>query len=471
MTTVSPLLDGIERPILFIFDDAIASQTNVRKIFRTPRKDPRNPVLRPDRPWEGHRIQPWGSLFPWEGKWRQLYNSLDAKGRSGIHVLETEDGRNWRRPALGLHPASAGNAKTNTLIPAGDDGQRWLLPSLIRHPNPPDPSWNHLLYMWGWGKTQGLVGHKSRDGLQFERFSESPILSWGFFGPGRTNDVVMACWDTQHSRFVMYATVLLPQVLEARTPWDNVPNMKRCMARLESADGIAWEGPELVLAPDRHEPEWQQYYGMTVSEYEGLWVGFPLYYHVREQFMQPHIVFSRDGRFWERPTRQPFLPCGDSPDRWDYGNVLLSWDFLRLGDELIFVYGGSTGREHTVRMGMALGVASLRRDGFVALAPGGAESLDAKLLTVPLARAPGRVLLLNTEPDFAGEAWLSAEIQDANGRIIEGYTFDACGHTEADGVSCAVHWGAKGRLPDGPGPLRLHIHLHQQRLYSIRFGD
>lgn len=345
------------------------------------------------------------------------------------------------------------------------------MPSLIRHPAPPDESWTYLLYAWGWGERQGLFGHKSRDGLRFERFSEQPLLSWGCFGARSTNDVVMTNWDRRQKRFVMYATILLPQAPTERTPWDNAPRLRRCIGRLESRDGVTWSEPELILAPDRNEPEWQQYYGMTVSEYEGLWIGFPRYYHVREQFMQPHIVFSRDGRSWARPTRQPFLPCGDSPDRWDYGNVMLSWDFLRRGDELIFIYGGSTHREHTVRMEMALGVASLRRDGFVSLAPGGAEAVEAEIVTVPLAGAADRGVILNTEPDWRHDSWFSVEAQTADGSSLKGYRFEDCGHVEDTGVACRMRWGTQTRLPADRGHLRLRIRLHRQRLYAIRFEE
>jgi len=302
------------------------------------------------------------------------------------------------------------------------------VPSLIRHPAPPDESWTYLLYAWGWGERQGLFGHKSRDGLRFERFSEQPLLSWGCFGARSTNDVVMTNWDRRQKRFVMYATILLPQAPTERTPWDNAPRLRRCIGRLESRDGVTWSEPELILAPDRNEPEWQQYYGMTVSEYEGLWIGFPRYYH-------------------------------------------LSWDFLRRGDELIFIYGGSTHREHTVRMEMALGVASLRRDGFVSLAPGGAEAVEAEIVTVPLAGAAGRGVILNTEPDWRHDSWFSVEAQTADGSSLKGYRFEDCGHVEDTGVACRMRWGTQTRLPADRGHLRLRIRLHRQRLYAIRFEE
>ncbi|HUU21738.1 MAG TPA: hypothetical protein VM389_04300 [Phycisphaerae bacterium] len=462
----NPLPDGVRDPILFLYDDAIDSARNLRKKFHTPRKLPGNPVVRPDKPWEGSRVQPWGSVLPWDGKWRLLYSSWSDKGEGGIHVLESPDGKRWYRPDLGLHSWQQ-QCETNILFP-GRQGQMWFLPSLIRHPDPPDPSWRFLFYAWGWGESSGLFVHKSADGLHFERAAEGPVLTHGWFDTRRTNDVAMAQWDARQSKFILYATVLLPQPPGQSTLWDNAPHMKRCLGRLESDDGVHWTGPELMLAPDRNEPQWQQYYGITVSQYEGLWIGFPLYYHVREQFMQPHVAFSRDGRTWDRPTRQPFLPCGDSPERWDYGNVILAWDFLRIGDELIFLYGGSAGKEHTNRMGMSMGVAVLRRDGFVSVAPGGADPEDASLTTVPLPGAAGAELLMNTEPDWPAGAWIGVEVRDAGGRAIEGYCLDDCGRMEADGTEVPVRWGGKARLPEGKGPLRVHVHLHRQRLYAMR---
>ena len=116
MIQPDPLADGVSRPILFVFDDAVVSSKNLRRIFHTPRKSPANPVLRPEKPWEGSRIETWGSVLPWEGRWRLLYNSWSAAGDGGIHVLESRDGKEWHRPNLGLH-AHGECRETNILWP------------------------------------------------------------------------------------------------------------------------------------------------------------------------------------------------------------------------------------------------------------------------------------------------------------------------------------------------------------------
>ena len=471
----------IDRHAILFFDDAIfAERKNVRSIYHTPEKDARNPILRPELPWEGSRIQPWGSVYPWEGKWRVLCNGYGNTDIPGVFVLETEDGSHWYRPSLGLHEHN-GSTDNSLLIPCPVPGAGFqFLPSLIRHPSPPDPSFTWLLYLWAHlhstpEKPQcALYLHKSSDGLHFEQVGREPVIrmhDWQY-GPGRANDVLSVYYDTQAGCFTMYAAVVLPAAPGHEVLWDNAPHVVRRLARWESADGITWNGPHFMLEPDRHEPAWQQYYGVTVSEYEGLWLGFPLYYHVAEQFMHPHLIVSTDRRVWQRPSRQPFIPSGDSPSRWDFGGIFPAWDFLRLNDTLIFPYGGMRQREHTNRAEMHFGVARLRHDGFVSLSPGDASATYCEFQTIPLCGAGGKELLVNTEPDWhtGDDRWITVAVEDADGRPVPGYTWDDCGCRAADGIRVPIRWKERTRLPALPR-LRLRIGLRKQRLYALRFAD
>lgn len=463
------------RAVLFFDDGFLEERNNVRLRYHTPAKCPDSAVMEPELPWEGGRIQPWGSVFPWEGKWRVLCNGY-CTPENGVFLLETEDGKKWTRPSLGLHEYNG--SKDNSLLrpnPCPGNGFEFL-PSLIRHPNPPDGSWTWLLYLWQRGSTAdggrfcGLYVLKSADGLRFEKAREEPILeSRHGYGPGLCNDVVSVYYDTQAGCFTMYGAVMLPVAPGNEVPWDNVPNAVRRIARWDSADGLEWDGPHYILEPDRDEPARQQYYGMTVSEYEGLWLGFPLYYHVAEQFMHPHLLVSHDRRVWNRLSRLPFIPSGDTPVRWDHGGIFPAWDFLRLGDELIFPYGGLNQREHTGRSRMSFGYATLRKDGFVSLSPGGAGAQWCSFQSVPIRNAGGKMLRLNTAPDWhTDERWVSVAVETADGGPVPGYALEDCGHVEADGTAVAIRWGDRTRLPEMDG-LRLRVELMRQQLFAIRF--
>jgi hypothetical protein len=294
-----------EHAILFFDDRIIAERDNVRKNFHNPRKSDDNPLLSPEFPWEGSRVQPWGSLYQWGDKWRCLYNGFAGKVSKipGVAVLETENGKDWYRPNLGLHEVN-GSRDNNLLIPCPHPGEGFqFLPGLIKHPSPPDESFTWLLYLWterhASANTTGFRGmhiYKSTDGLNFTQITTEPFLRAHEhrYGPGRSNDVISVYYDKQAECFTLYAAVMLPSTHESSTPWDNAAESVRQLARWESQDGLNWDGPHLMLAPDHNEPAWQQYYGVSVSEYEGLWLGFPLYYHVVEQFMQPHLIVSYD---------------------------------------------------------------------------------------------------------------------------------------------------------------------------------
>jgi hypothetical protein len=128
----------------------------------------------------------------------------------------------------------------------------------------------------------------------------------------------------------------------------------------------------------------------------------------------------------------------------------------------------------------AFGLATLRRDGFVSI---DAEEEPGFVLTKPLAWAGGD-LLVNVDHRRMEDAhprhqagWLAAEITDADGELIEGFSQADCirvaQNTERDGCDCylPVRWAPDRSLARLAGrTIRIRFVLKDARLYAFKAG-
>src|SRR5205807_2461330 len=107
---------------------------------------------------------------------------------------------------------------------------------------------------------------------------------------------------------------------------------------------------------------------------------------------------------------------------------------LVVGDRLRFYVSGRAGIPGTRESGVSTtGLATLRRDGFAAMAAGDRE---ASLTTRPL-RFTGRHLFVNADAK-GGE--LRVELLDERGRSLPGFTRAACVPVAADSTRQSITW-------------------------------
>jgi hypothetical protein len=138
---------------------------------------------------------------------------------------------------------------------------------------------------------------------------------------------------------------------------------------------------------------------------------------------------------------------------------------------LHFYVSGRQGIAGTSLPGVSsTGLATLRRDGFASVSdqwPAGlARAITGPpgtLLTRPL-RFSGSHLFVNA--DINGE--LKAEVVDAAGRAIDGFTIDRSIAATGNGTRMAMTWSGGATLAKLAGtPIRLRFHLKQARLYAF----
>lgn len=82
----------------------------------------------------------------------------------------------------------------------------------------------------------------------------------------------------------------------------------------------------------------------------------------------------------------------------------------------------------------------------------------------------GQELVLNMATSIAGS--VQVEIQDADGKPIEGFTLNDCAPIFGDSIERVVTWNAASDVSHLAGrPVRLRFVLNDADLYSLRFAQ
>ena len=175
---------------------------------------------------------------------------------------------------------------------------------------------------------------------------------------------------------------------------------------------------------------------------------------------------SRDGSTFDLWGEAFIRPGPVVKGRWHYGANGTALGMLETPDE-----GGATelslfvdegGWDHPSRLRRY----TLRVDGFASLRAGAA---GGEVLTRPLI-FDGDRLVLNVSTSALG--WLRVEVQDREGRSIDGFAEDDCVEVFGDDIEHEVRWQDAPNLRRLAGtPVRLRITMRDADLYSLRFRD
>jgi hypothetical protein len=153
---------------------------------------------------------------------------------------------------------------------------------------------------------------------------------------------------------------------------------------------------------------------------------------------------------------------------WD-SMMLFTANHPLLEDGEIKLYYGGCDEDHGsvgTNGSAAVGLATLRKDGFASLDAQGASR--GLITTVPVEGAQGQ-LRLNYRALGGGS--VKVEVLDAQGEVIPGYGEDDCDALEGDDIDRAVSWGARATLPSFPCELRLRFILQDASIFSFAAGD
>lgn len=445
---------------LFVDDHLIDETRNVERTFHPFRKHPDNPVLTRTEPWE-RAVYIYGTVLPTEDGdgYRMWYQTLGTELRTVLYAT-SPDGLAWDKPELGLREWEGSTA--NNMIFQRPHGNEIV--SIIHTPWDPDPEKRYKILNHD---EQGFWAAYSPDGIHITDAPNNPVFTQG-------GDVAQFLWDFHRGHYVGYVKNIA-HVAEQR---------RRVVGHIASHDVEQWPDPHLVLVPDVVDDRWAapgtvertHFYGMSAFNYESMMLAFLWIFRsddVEGYFDGPvhtELVASRDGIRWTRQDgdRVPMIDVGP-PGSWDAGQLYTATQPLVVGDEVWVYYGACPtghGSERWVgldNMDCAIGLATLRKDGFASIDAGREVGY---LTTKPLEGLTGE-LFLNYRCGPGG--YIRVELLDRDGYPIPGYRAFECDVIREDSTEELVSWAARSELPRRDDePIRLRFMMRNASLYSFR---
>ena len=407
------------------------------------------------------------TVFPLEeaGGWRLLYQALHSfrAQRRPRHfipaVADSDDGITWRVPDLSHTVPIDERVLPNQTQPAVLDRFGEWGPSYY------DPRAGDLQH-----RIKGFVckGHGPGTGIKDSWIVTSPDgLTWQdlngkLWHPHGSDPTVCAYWNQYHG---VYTLVIRPH------------NGDRRIALMETPDWEQFSDIELALCPDALDPDLAEIYSMPTFPYANMFIGLVWLYHTPQtavdygKFLGGRIncqlAYSYDGRHFQRGLRDPLID-NTPPGSIGAGCILPS--SMIVTDDEIRLYSCAGTTEHALYdeqhgpLKSAILMHRLRLDGFVYLDAGrGEASLKTRAMLVT-----GDQLAINAQvPD----GQLAVEVTDANGNILEGYTYDDCQKFGGDDTRWIVRWRDGKQFRDlQQRAVQLSLRIRSGRLFAIS-GD
>jgi len=424
---------------LFLDAFVVEAQAGLNRVFHAAEKFSGNPVVKRDKLWEGVSAitgpYVYGTVFREGDKFRMWYEINNKKTHTGY--AESRDGIVWTKPELGL--INFDGSKANNLVTSAFDreatGGQCHNPSVIRRPNGSDPQKRYALYCFDNGSGHARVAF-SPDGLRWKYAPETEKKA--LF---TSSDVVNFFYDPYQQLYF--------------TTWKTKNRRGRAAGVAWSKDGLNWtkpfDGPTFVA--DDLDPDATQIYGMPVFPYQGVYIGLPWIYNARyfkygdyspqrmyeaqadsPRTMEVQIAWSWDMINWTRPAvREQFILRG-ADGEWDDGMIVTARAPVVVGDKLYFYYGGCHGRHDDKRVQAAIGLATLRLDGFCSMRAGDSEGWLVSR------REPAREPAVTINAQTAKSGYVTAEILDRKNRIIPGFSRQDCMAFKGDSVRHELKW-------------------------------
>jgi len=444
---------------LLIDDHWVESKSGVRRVLHQPRKDPRNPLIRGDADWSTNPYCYGTAMYDETTSrfklWYQSYNhGLPLAERTPILYGTSADGIVWERPSLGL--VDFRGSKQNNILMTHYGHHDLYSPSVLRDDGDPDPGRRYKMIWWDFPKGKrgyrddGMCVAFSADGIQWEKHPGNPVL------PAQKrersiSDVMSVMHDKRANKFVVYSKGWAD-------PWPAF----RQVVRTESTDFIHWSEPEVVLRHAFNEKD-PQSYGMVVSQYESVYLGLLCSYKKPgNETIDIQLAVSHDNRNWERVADQEtFLPTGPAGS-WDDGMIFCA-PLITHENRVLIYYGGWDGPHNVGKRSAGIGLATLRKDGFVSLDAG---STQGRVTTRLLRDAEGPLLV---NADARGGS-IRVEVLGQDGAPLPGFSASDCLPLTADETDQRVRWKTQTTLPPSDG-VRLRFSLRDAKLFSFRCGQ
>jgi len=351
---------------LFV-DDFLIERTTLQRRFHTPEYHERNPVIKPDKPWEDQRRGWFAAPFS-GGAWYDPEDGLFKMWYTGgwlasMCYATSRDGVHWEKPELDVREG------TNVVLDPVHGHHRYFDTNTVwLDHDARDPNERFKYFATEAvgeskrfpGKTDWrLVYRTSPDGIHWsEAVAEQEILgdrTTAFYNPFRKVWVLsqrIGGHPVGRCRSYLEAPTAMALV-EATTP--NVSRkVDGVWMPFVEGESVFWTHAD-DLDPRHTDPRFAeikpQLYNVDAAAYESLMIGYfsvwqgPENPECDELQLQKRndilLGFSRDGFHWDRPYRGRFISSTWDDSNWRYGNVQsIAGGPLVVGDELYFYFSG-----------------------------------------------------------------------------------------------------------------------------------
>lgn len=439
-------------PQFFIDDHIVDNRWSLKpkteevvRVFHAPKKHDRNPLIvggcgYPSVARDGDTFKLWYQTH--------TRSTDEDKNAYGIAYAESKDGLAWTRPKLGL--VEWQGSKDNNIVWRGHAGSRASGQQILDLPESARRGFRFVMaYHTSGGKRgeNGIHVVGSQDGIHWDLASDT------------VNSVV---FDAARGEFAMFCRAK-DRYLAGQVGFLDTGESRR-ISRVAGKDlWTLWQdSPQAILIPDELDfaRGFNRFYGMTARVHAGITFGFVWAFKLNTDIWT-ELAWSRDGVTFERLPARPRLIDLGAAGAWDDGMVFGSADWIEVGDEWWLYYAGWDGPHETREREGSIGLATLRKEGFVSLRGmrGGGVVCTRTLVW------PGGALLVNAD---ASKGELKVRVSDEKRKIVPGFDYADCEPFTGDAVAHPVKW--RGASPDSlrGKVLRFEFQLRQADLYTFR---
>ena len=431
----------------YIVEDRWKLTREVGKVM----KHMRNPVLVPDKPWEGatpgapavlydaqfHKFRMWYVCF-------SLSNYFSKKGPSYYTAYaESEDGFVWTKPRLEGFPFEE-YERTN-IVGAGGPGKRFSSTDVMFNPDQSDPARRFVMVYLG---SLGVDRAYSADGIHWCAAGR-PLFKYHSDFPNHL------LWVPELQLWYAYVRPSIRPTGMGLLP-EGLRHTGRRLALSTSADLEHWSTPRTVMYPDeRDEPDFD-----NVRVFRRHGVFFALYAWMFSEHghseTETHIATSRDGISWERTwDRKPLIARGPEGS-YDHGQAAPGSSApIEVGEEELIYYYASPSSQGEWFRESGVAVCRIRKDRYIGQWAGDQTGylltrqfvLEGNRLVLNCSSVPRnyhqesdgiRVEIIQA-PDFKTRetTWETA---------VPGFTLKDCDRIVTDNPAHTVTWNGKSDL-------------------------
>lgn len=425
---------------------------------------PADVALRFDAPWEGPFCG-YPTVLRTGSGYRLYYRGNPKAGKDGSETevtccAESPDGRTWTKPALGLFEVH-GTRSNNVVLAGQSPFSHNFAPFVDDRPGvPPDERFK----AFAGTSTSGLHGFVSADGLRWRKAGNGPLVRKGAFDSQN-----VGFWSASENCYVLYL----------RTWTAGEFAGFRTVSRATSTNFLDWSDP--VPMGFGETPVEHLYTTQTHPYFRAphLYVAFPMRFIPGRRVLsesqalalgvdrnyagdaaETAFMTSRGGTTYDRTFMEGFIRPGPDPGNWASRAGLAASGMIQTGPAEMSLYK----QAHYAQPDAHLVRYVLRLDGFASVQ---APYAGGGFTTRPL-RFTGRRLVANLATGASGS--VRAEIQDAEGRPLPGFTLDDSVEQAGDEIARTLSWKAGNDLSTLAGrPVRLRFVMRDANLYSIQF--